>query len=142
MKSFIALLQAFAIVCACGSCAALDQYVTRRAAEYARIRAERRAAREAAAVREYGPSTTVRHLSDCEWEVCIGGGRTCIHRLADDDNDGEASVACGGRDCDDADPRVRPEYCEVSDGVDNDCDGRVDEPAERVCADSAFLATE
>jgi hypothetical protein len=130
VRTLVALLS---LLLACSSCAALDQYVTRRAAENERIRAERRAAREAEARRTYGAGTTVRHLSDCEWEVCMGAGSICIHRLADDDLDGEASVACGGSDCDDSDPRRRPEDCEIDDGIDNDCNGRIDEPPMLAC---------
>jgi len=44
--------------------------------------------------------------------------------------------ACGGTDCDDADTEVNPSVEEVSgDGIDNDCDGRVDE----VCFIGAVL---
>ena len=45
----------------------------------------------------------------------------------DDDGDGHSDVACGGRDCDDADPLVNPgadENC--GNGIDDDCDGYVD----------------
>src|SRR5687768_2992652 len=51
----------------------------------------------------------------------------------DADADGSAAVACGGRDCDDADFRVGPAAPEhrdaadsCSDGRDNDCDGLTD----------------
>ena len=45
------------------------------------------------------------------------------------DNDGDGSLAswCGGDDCDDDDPSVYPSATEYCDGVDNDCDGTVDE---------------
>lgn len=46
-----------------------------------------------------------------------GGGCT------DNDNDG----FCSGDDCDDNDAGVNPGAAEVCDGVDNDCDGSVDE---------------
>jgi hypothetical protein len=42
---------------------------------------------------------------------------------ADADGDG----ARGGRDCDDADPRVFAGAAEACDGVDNDCNGQIDE---------------
>ena len=51
----------------------------------------------------------------------------------DVDMDGYGDIACGGYDCDDADPDVNPEAEEgilgdptCSDGIDNDCDGFVD----------------
>jgi len=50
----------------------------------------------------------------------------------DGDADGYDDVACGGDDCDDADPSVNPGAGEViCNGVDDDCDaGTVDEPDE------------
>ena len=46
----------------------------------------------------------------------------------DADADGYASDACGGDDCDDANAEVNPGHAEVKDnGIDDDCDGQVDE---------------
>ena len=45
----------------------------------------------------------------------------------DDDEDGFADATCGGADCDDANPAVGPGQVELADGLDNDCDGTVDE---------------
>lgn len=45
----------------------------------------------------------------------------------DEDGDGRASVPCGGDDCDDADAARFPLASERCDGIDGDCDGRVDE---------------
>ncbi len=50
----------------------------------------------------------------------------------DDDHDGHYAVACGGDDCDDAEPRAFPGATEVCDRVDNNCDGSVNE--EITCA--------
>jgi len=44
----------------------------------------------------------------------------------DADGDGHRDQACGGADCDDGDPQVRPGALEVCDGRDNDCDGAID----------------
>jgi hypothetical protein len=43
-----------------------------------------------------------------------------------EDLDGDGLGACGG-DCDDADPAIGPHAAEIDDGVDDDCDGLVDE---------------
>ena len=50
----------------------------------------------------------------------------------DDDGDGVADARCPGGlglDCDDRDPFAKPGTPELCDGVDNDCDGTVDEGA-------------
>jgi hypothetical protein len=47
--------------------------------------------------------------------------------VVDNDGDGATDAACGGADCDDSDPSVRPGLTEVRDAKDNDCDGSYDE---------------
>ncbi len=51
---------------------------------------------------------------------------TCV----DADNDGAADIACGGTDCDDANPLVSPLLVEACDGLDTDCDPATDENAD------------
>ena len=48
---------------------------------------------------------------------------------ADADGDGYEDIACGGDDCDDTDSGVYPGATEYCNGVDDDCDGTVDENA-------------
>lgn len=63
------------------------------------------------------------------------GTTPCATRFVDADGDGvggDTPAACGegvptGGDCDDADPAVFPGAPEACDGVDGDCDGKVDE---------------
>src|SRR5690606_36029419 len=45
----------------------------------------------------------------------------------DEDGDGSISALCDGDDCDDGDPARHPSATERCDGVDDDCDGRIDE---------------
>jgi hypothetical protein len=50
----------------------------------------------------------------------------------DQDGDGFLSVAAGGPDCNDLDPGINPDAVETCDGVDEDCNGTVDDPAEPI----------
>lgn len=67
-------------------------------------------------------------------EDCLGFNTsecTVVTSCPDADGDGYESAACGGNDCDDTDANINhvmEEICE--DGLDNNCDGEVDENCE------------
>lgn len=59
----------------------------------------------------------------CRSGICVASGVAI-----DEDGDSYAPAPCG-MDCDDTNPDIRPETAEQCDGVDEDCDGVVDEGA-------------
>jgi len=61
--------------------------------------------------------------NDCDGLVDEGDVCACT----DCDGDGHNSVAHGGGDCNDANASIFPGAAEICDGLDNDCDGLVDE---------------
>ena len=58
---------------------------------------------------------------------CFRLGPADLEKAQDADGDGEDARAYGGLDCDDADADINTAATEMCDGVDNDCDGNVDE---------------
>jgi len=76
----------------------------------------------------------------CTNDSCNGSNGQCVHTHVTFDLDGDGHYAplpgfapgapgsCGD-DCDDTDPRAYPGNKEVCDGVDNDCDGIIDNGA-------------
>lgn len=52
---------------------------------------------------------------------------TTVPSCPDADLDGFNDATCGGLDCDDGDPNVNPSTAELCNGVDDNCDGAVDE---------------
>lgn len=71
---------------------------------------------------------------ECTLDSCDPDADSCRHDRVERDEDGDGFGACAG-DCDDRDPRVRPGLEESCDGLDNDCDGSVDEGVLSACGD-------
>tara|TARA_Y100000034_G_scaffold128740_1_gene183913 strand:- start:3097 stop:7272 length:4176 start_codon:yes stop_codon:yes gene_type:complete len=72
-------------------------------------------------------------VDDCNnEEICLSGN--CVDECEDNDNDSYDDCSIGEEDddgkildCNDGDNRIYPNALEVCDGLDNDCDGQVDE---------------
>lgn len=60
-------------------------------------------------------------------EVCNTTLARCEYDVLDRDGDGYPPVSCGGTDCDDNHGLVNPSASETCNGVDDDCDGTVDD---------------
>ena len=60
-------------------------------------------------------------------DQCDSVGQCAPGALWDDDGDGYPPMACGGPDCDDADPLINPLAPELCNGEDDNCDGAYDE---------------
>jgi Cys-rich repeat protein len=79
--------------------------------------------------------------ADCPaGQVCVNG--VCAPDVCEEDIDGDGypTIDCGGPDCDDADASVHPDATELCDGLDNNCDGQIDENCPPVCASDADCA--
>lgn len=63
----------------------------------------------------------------CTTDVCLDDAQMCAHTPRDEDGDGAVLDTCGGTDCDDTDPSVKPGATEICDGQDDNCDRQVDE---------------
>ncbi len=75
------------------------------------------------------PPTTCKSDADCPTgKVCYK--KACVD-ISEADNDGDGVSAKDG-DCDDSNPLMYPEAIEDCDGLDNDCNGVVDEGCECV----------
>jgi len=61
--------------------------------------------------------------ASCQRYQCDRASKRCVMSVLDEDRDGDPSVACGGTDCDDRDPKRSGKTPEVCDGIDNDCNG-------------------
>ena len=64
-------------------------------------------------------------ISACQEGVV--GGRGQKAKCTDNDGDGYGNGCAFELDCNDANPNINPGALEICDGLDNDCDGLVDE---------------
>jgi len=63
----------------------------------------------------------------CVTVRCNTTSATCEYAVLDHDLDGDPPIVCGGTDCNDASSAISGLTPEICDGVDQDCDTRIDE---------------
>ncbi len=94
-----------------------------------------------------GTGSYQEQIQDADGDGFIGqrfGGSDCDDHdpsVGDCDADGDGALALGfGDDCDDTDPAIHPGAPEVCDGLDNDCDGLIDDDdTDRVTSRTWFI---
>jgi streptogramin lyase len=82
------------------------------------------------------PAAAPRSCDDmnaCTVDSCDEGSRQCRNTVIDRDMDGDPALACGGGDCDDNNPRVNSRAVEVCNGIDDNCNGTIDEGVISAC---------
>ncbi len=89
-----------------------------------------------------GPVVTCTDQYTCTIDTCVEATHSCEHVPRDADGDGDPPIQCNGTDCDDFNPLVSGTATEIcGNGVDDDCDGAVDEndcvsPSNDTCGDA------
>lgn len=64
---------------------------------------------------------------------CDAASSLCMFSVLDKDSDGHAPLVCGGDDCNDGIASIHPGAPEQCNGVDDDCDGVIDNDASDAC---------
>jgi hypothetical protein len=85
-----------------------------------------------------GPPVACSDNTACTIDACDEISHGCVHSVRDADGDGDPDGNCppSGGDCNDHDPNVSSLQAEIcADGLDNDCDRRIDESD---CEDPAY----
>jgi hypothetical protein len=73
---------------------------------------------------------------DCHMTYCDEDQDRCVEILVAEDRDGDGVYASPcGEDCDDLNPSIYPGAPEQCNGVDDDCDGDIDEDLIQACED-------
>ncbi len=90
-----------------------------------------------------GDPITCSDADSCTIDRCVEDQKACAHDPRDADGDGDPDYHCGGGDCNDTNPLVSSLAAEIcGNGIDDDCDGQIDEPdcvtpAHDTCTDPA-----
>lgn len=86
-----------------------------------------------------GDPTDCRDFDPCTTDMCDAAMGGCFNPPRDTDGDGYPAGSVGGtscadgNDCDDTNPDIHPDAAEVcGDGLDNNCDGAIDEGCDDV----------
>ena len=65
--------------------------------------------------------------------MCNNGNGECAPKCIDNDGDGYGSGCSNGNDCNDNNANINPGMTETCNGIDDDCDGSIDEGVKNAC---------